>query len=147
MSSSSQDLLNPLPYLRVRACYSPHIKGFLKACADNDLATSTHLAPINDTEALSVDLNIAIEGGHVELARQLISQGAKWDSRTIHLASESFQAVEMLLQCGFDANTRLIGGGVLLPLVFPSSNPEVLLTMITKVWSFNGMMRPLCNFS
>lgn len=67
------------------------------------------------TGAVTFRLNSAVQQGHLELARQLLDAGAKWDANTIIYAASSFDAVKLLVECGYDVNTGLIGGGALLP--------------------------------
>jgi hypothetical protein len=45
----------------------------------------------------------------------LLHVGANWDAHTITHAYISFDAVRLLVECGYDVNTGLIGGGALLP--------------------------------
>ncbi|KAF2277837.1 ankyrin [Westerdykella ornata] len=90
---------------------------FLNACGNNDAALALQLAPNRDAGALTFGLNRAIGGSHLDLARQLLGAGAKWDAQTVRLASRSLDAVKLLVECGFDVNTGLVAGGTLLPKV------------------------------
>jgi hypothetical protein len=64
---------------------------------------------------MTFELNRTIKDGNLDIARQLLDSGAKWDANTIIYASSSFDAVKLLVEAGFDVNTGLIGGGALLP--------------------------------
>ncbi|KAF2735294.1 ankyrin, partial [Polyplosphaeria fusca] len=78
---------------------------FLNACESNDAALALQLAPDRDAGALTFGLNRALGGSHLDLARQLLGAGAKWDPETVHLASKSLDAVKLLVESGFDVNT------------------------------------------
>ena len=60
-------------------------------------------------------LTKAVQEGRLELARQMVNAGAKWDAFTIQRAASSLDAVRVLVECGYDLNTSLIGSGALLP--------------------------------
>jgi hypothetical protein len=93
---------------------------YANACASNNVPSALSLLPTLDTSAVTFGLNIAVQQGHLELARQLLNAGAKWDAHTIREAASSFDAVKLLVECGYDVNTGLVGGGALLPYVpFP----------------------------
>jgi len=79
------------------------------------LTYATIQDPLDPGIPMTFELNRAIQGGHIDLARQLLDSGAKWDADTIMNASGSFDAVKLLVEAGFDVNTGLIGGGALLP--------------------------------
>ncbi|CAO2658406.1 Nn.00g061290.m01.CDS01 [Neocucurbitaria sp. VM-36] len=106
-----------LTYAEVRNPTDASLAPFLHACESDDATSALQLAPDRDVGALTFGLNRAVERGHLDLARKLLEMGAKWDTRTIHLASGSLEAVKLLVESGFDVNTGLIRGGTLLPIV------------------------------
>lgn len=87
---------------------------FLHACKHNDAALALQLAPGLESGALTFGLNRALDGGHLDLARQLLAAGAKWDFNTVSHSSDSLDVVKLLVDFGFDVNTGLVAGGVLL---------------------------------
>lgn len=100
----------------------PKLARHARACASNDissaLSSSTHL----DASGVTFRLNVTIQQHHLELARRLLDLGAKWDAHTIRDASGSFGAVKLLVECGYNVNTGLVGGGTLL-LYIPYPSP------------------------
>jgi hypothetical protein len=106
------------PYLEDARVLNPadtHLGEFLIACRDNDAALALQLAPERDTGALTFGLYHAVDGGHLDLADSLLQMGAKWDARTTHVASKSLDRVKWLVQSGYDVNTGMLNGAVLLP--------------------------------
>jgi hypothetical protein len=93
---------------------NPNGPEFLKACENNDPTVALQLAPGRELELLTFGLNRAIERKHFDLASQLLKAGAKWDTRTVHLASTSHEAVVWLVESGYDVNTSIAYGTVLL---------------------------------
>ena len=104
-----------LTFAQVENTTDPSLVPFLNACKSNDAALALQLAPDRDAGLLTFGLNNAFRGNHLDLARQLLGVGAKWDSETVKCASGSLDAVKLLVESGYDVNTTLIGGGVLLP--------------------------------
>lgn len=49
--------------------------------------------------------NKAVGEGHLELASELLAIGVQKDTRTIHQASKSLDAVKWLVKVGYDVNT------------------------------------------
>lgn len=104
-----------LTYAQVQNTTTEKLRPFLEACDSNDAAFALQLVPNRDAGALSFGLNRALGGGHLDLARQLLRVGAKWDTQTVILASKSLDAVKLLREFGFDVNSGLVEGSVLLP--------------------------------
>ncbi|KAH8726150.1 ankyrin repeat-containing domain protein [Phaeosphaeriaceae sp. PMI808] len=111
-----------LSFAQIQDPTDPFLEEFLNACKSNDAAVAIQLAPDRDAGALTFGFNEAVGENHLSLARQLLQGGAKWDSHTVHFASKSLDAVKMLVESGFDVNTGLIRGGVLLCLVVAHNN-------------------------
>jgi hypothetical protein len=106
---------NYLTYSAPKNRKDPTLSVYASACASNNIPSALSLASVLDTGAVTFGLNIAVQQGHIELARQLLNAGAKWDAFTIEYAASSFDAVKLLVNCGYDVNTGLIGGSALLP--------------------------------
>lgn len=104
-----------LTYAQVQNRTDVFLAAFLHACESNDAASALQLAPDRDAGALTFGLNRAVKGSHLDLARQLLEVGAKWDAETVNLECRSLEAVKLLVESGFDVNTGLVRGGVLLP--------------------------------
>jgi len=92
----------------------PEFPAFLRACETNDAVVALKLASGRKPEPLTYGLNRAIECNHLDLAGQLHTAGAKWDTRTVHCASHSHEGVKWLLEWGYDVNTSIAYGAVLL---------------------------------
>ena len=92
----------------------PHLDTFLNACESNDITLVQQLAPNRDVGLLSFGLRRALECGHHDLARQLLERDAKWDATAVDCASKSLDTLQMLSESGFDVNTSLGWGSVLL---------------------------------
>jgi hypothetical protein len=92
----------------------PDCPAFMKACEENDLAVALQLAPGRELELLIFGFNRAIEHNHFDLASHLLKAGATWDTRTVHLVSHSHEAVKWLVESGYDVNTSIASGAVLL---------------------------------
>jgi hypothetical protein len=103
-----------LTFTLPRDASDPLIGTFLAACGNNDAALALQLAPDRDASVLTFGLNKAVGEGHLDLARQLLGAGAKRDTRTVHLAAKSLNAVKFLVESGFDVNTGLAGAATLL---------------------------------
>jgi len=88
---------------------------FLQACESNNAAVALMLASGREPEPLTYGLNKAIECNHLDLATQLHTAGTRWDTRTVHCASDSHEGVKWLLELGYDVNTSIAYGTVLLP--------------------------------
>ncbi|KAF2820610.1 ankyrin [Ophiobolus disseminans] len=95
---------------------------YADACASNNITSAPSLSPGLKNSDVTFGLNIAVQQGHLELVRQLLNAGAKWDANTIIYAARSFDAVKLLVGCGYDVNTGLIGGGALLPMAVGHNN-------------------------
>jgi hypothetical protein len=108
---------NYLTYATLQNPRDPFLAAYANACASDNIPYALSLASTLDPGAVTSGLNTAVQKGYLELARQLLTAGAKWDAFTIKYASSSFDAVKLLVECGYDVNTRLIGGGALLPYV------------------------------
>jgi hypothetical protein len=106
---------NYLTYTAPKNRKDPNLPVYLSACASNNVPSALSLASILDTGAVTFGLNIAVQQDHIELARKLLNAGAKWDAFTIEYAASSFDAVKLLVECGYDVNTGLIDGRALLP--------------------------------
>ena len=92
----------------------PYYPVFLQSCEDNDAAIALQLAPDRELGMLTYGLRRAVERGHLALASQLLEVGAKWDTRTVHLASRSHETVKWLIESGYDVNTSVARGATLL---------------------------------
>jgi hypothetical protein len=106
------------PYLEDAHVLNPedtHLGEFLIACRDNDAALALQLARERDAGALTFGLDHAVDEGHLDLADKLLQMGVKWDARTVYVASKSSDRVKWLVQSGYDVNTGMFNGGVLLP--------------------------------
>jgi hypothetical protein len=131
---------NYLTYATIQNRRDPNLAAYVNACASNNISSALSLVATLDARAVTSGLNMAVLKGDLELARQLLTAGAKWDAFTINYASSSFDAVKLLVKCGYDVNTGLIGGGALLVYVpyFPYRIPlqrrreEKLMPML--VW-------------
>jgi hypothetical protein len=104
-----------LVYAQVQNGQNPHLTLFLNACENNDTAVALQLSPDRDAGLLTFGLNRALRGHHLTLADELLKAGAKWDSFTVTYASSSPEAVKLLVESGYDVNTSLVRGSVLLP--------------------------------
>ncbi|KAF1945069.1 hypothetical protein EJ02DRAFT_509769 [Clathrospora elynae] len=104
-----------LRYAQVQNRTGPFITPYLDVFGSNDAASALQLAPSRDAGLLTFGLNRTVKEGHLDLARQLLEADAKWDAMTVQRACMSLEAVEMLVEFGFDVNTGLIRGAVLLP--------------------------------
>ena len=107
--------LNYLTYAAVKDQKDPTLAVYANACANNNVTSALSFLAQLDSGAVTFGLNVAVQQGHLQLAKQLLDADAKWDAFTIEHASSSFDAVRLLVQCGYDVNTGLIGGGALLP--------------------------------
>jgi hypothetical protein len=105
---------NSLTFTPVQSLTDPSTVAFLEACKRNDADLALQLAPSQTSGALTFGLNRAVGGGHLDLARKLLTSGTKWDSEIVNLASSSLDAVKFLVDSGFDIHTSLIRGGTLL---------------------------------
>jgi ankyrin repeat protein len=104
-----------LSYAVVHNRRDPTLSVYANACASNNVPLALSLLSTLETGAVTFGLNVAIPQGHIELARQLLNAGARWDAHTIRYASSSMKAVKLLVECGYDVNTGLVGGCALLP--------------------------------
>lgn len=104
-----------LTYAQIQNRTDAFLAKFMRACESNDVASALKLAPDRDAGALTFGVNRAVKGRHLDLARQLLEMGAKWDATTVSFAAGSLEAVKWLVESGFDVNTSLGGGGTLLP--------------------------------
>ena len=105
---------NYLTYATIQNPRDPSLAAYTNACASNNIPSALSLASTLDPGAVTSGLNMAVQKGYLDLARQLLIAGAKWDTFTIQYASSSFDAVRLLVECGYDVNTGLFGGGSLL---------------------------------
>lgn len=101
---------------------------FLTACETGNETVALRLAGGCADDSLTVGLNKAMKNNRLELARNLINAGAQWNTETVHLASASFDAVRLLVETGFDVNTGLGEGTVLLLYVSTSFTGDYHLT-------------------
>ncbi|KAH7083451.1 ankyrin repeat-containing domain protein [Paraphoma chrysanthemicola] len=106
-----------LQYAKIGNPGDEHLAAFLDACKNNDIALAERLASRRDAGTLTFGLNEALKGNHLDLASRMLSKGATWDAFTIKYASASFEAVKLLVESGYDVNTGMPAGAVLLPLV------------------------------
>jgi hypothetical protein len=104
-----------LVYAQVQNGQDPHLTVFLNACENNNAAVAPQLAPDRDAGLLTFGLNRAVRGHHLTLADELLKAGAKWNSFIVTHASSSPEAVKWLVESGYDVNTSLVRGSVLLP--------------------------------
>jgi hypothetical protein len=104
-----------LTFAQVQNPTDAFLSEFLHACESNDATSALQLAANCDAGTLTYGLNRAVKGNHLDLVRNLLEVGAKWDAETIYLASRSLESVQWLVKSGFDVNTSLVRGGVLLP--------------------------------
>jgi hypothetical protein len=89
---------NYLTYAVVHNRRDPTLSVYTSACASNNMPSALSLSSTLDTGAVTFGLNVAVQQGHLELARQLLNAGAKWDAHTINYASSSFDAVRVLVE-------------------------------------------------
>src|SRR5689334_19200166 len=104
-----------LQYAKIGNPGDGHLAAFLDACKNNDIALAERLAPRRDAGTLTFGLNEALKGNHLDPASRMLSKGATWDAFTIKYASASFEAVKLLVESGYDVNTGMPAGAVLLP--------------------------------
>ncbi|KAF1830508.1 ankyrin [Decorospora gaudefroyi] len=121
----------------------PLLSDFLKACTNNDAALALQLAPEREPALLTFGLNDALRGRHFDLATQLVKAGARWDTFTVQSASRSPDGVRWLVESGYDVNTSLVGGTVLLPMVV-TYNDEVSIPYLLEQGA-NPNLGPLMN--
>ncbi|KAI4626237.1 uncharacterized protein J4E87_004737 [Alternaria ethzedia] len=110
----------------------PYYPVFLQSCEDNDAAIALQLAPDRELGMLTYGLRRAVERGHLALANQLLGVGAKWDTRTVHLASRSHETVKWLIESGYDVNTSVARGNTLLLFVV-QENDEPSIRLLLKL--------------
>lgn len=106
-----------LSFLKIVAIPDVHreaFKNFISACQSNDTISALQLASDQEPAALTWGLIKVMEWSHLELARQLLLHGVKWDTETVRAASKSFGAIKLLFEFGFNVNTGLLGGSTLL---------------------------------
>ncbi|KAH7083461.1 ankyrin repeat-containing domain protein, partial [Paraphoma chrysanthemicola] len=80
---------------------------FLDACAANDRAAALQWAPIVQEDDLTWGLNLAVKNSSI----------SKFDALTVINASRSFECVKWLVEAGYDVNTSILEGVVLLGMV------------------------------
>ncbi|KAH7114996.1 ankyrin repeat-containing domain protein [Dendryphion nanum] len=106
---------------------------FNDACNKNNPVLALQLAPEQHPNALTKGLNYTIMRGHLELATKLLQIGAKWDSRTVELAVPTLNSVKWLVDSGFDINTGMMGGSVILSLaVWDNWNDEIVQYLLEQ---------------
>ncbi|KAF1967209.1 ankyrin [Bimuria novae-zelandiae CBS 107.79] len=77
---------NYLTYAVVQNQRDPALAVYANACASNNVPSALSLSTNLDTGTVTFGLNIAVQRGHLELARQLLNAGAEWDAFTIEYA-------------------------------------------------------------
>jgi hypothetical protein len=82
-----------------------------------------------DDALLTFALNHAVTGSHLDVARHLLEQGAKWDCNTIERAN--IGVIELLMEFGFDVNDSLVGGSVLLLQAVVKKDEEMITFLLS----------------
>lgn len=116
MPSSLPTLEEP-PFLDWPLIQNPEhatCREFLSACQYNNTALALQLASDQEPAALTFGLNRALDCLHLQTARQLLLNGVQWDAQTVMSASNSFSAIKLLFDFGFNVNTGVLGGDTLL---------------------------------
>ncbi|KAF2108166.1 ankyrin repeat-containing domain protein [Lophiotrema nucula] len=128
MSSGLMSASHPpfLDYARIQNPQQPTLSLFLTACRDNDITTSLSQALDQEPGALTYGLNDAFRRSHLGLARQLLDNGAQYDTKTVLIASNSLDAIIMLVERGFNVNTALWHGGTVISMAVKNNNESVI---------------------
>jgi hypothetical protein len=113
-SELMEDAPPHLAHAQVQNNQDLYLVAFLAACENNDAAVALQLAPDRDAGLLTFGLNRALRGHHLTLADELWKAGAKWDMFSVNYASSSHDGVKWLVESGYDVNTSLVAGSVLL---------------------------------
>jgi hypothetical protein len=87
---------------------------FLEACRNNESALALQLAIDQEPAVLTWGLSHAIKAQHLDMARQLLLNGVRWDYHSLSYASRDLNAIKLLVAFGFNVNSTLLGGGNLL---------------------------------
>lgn len=121
-----EDVPHILPFAIIQTPPDESVQSFLDACESNNIDVAIQLASDLDAAALTVGLNKSIRADHLTLASQLLGVGAEWDSHTVRHASLSLKAVKWLVESGYNVNTGLVGGHVLLNLVVQRNDEDCI---------------------